>query len=166
LDVAFDEHYKIIPDYEIALYTNRNDSSNKGNKKKKYRFRDKKKFQNIMSRVCAALSNFDFSSDDSSSLEEDDNVKRKHDDFTGLCFMSKYSRNIFDSDVSDDLSSKGLSLRVVDPENALCNQDKLLCKGFRENKKLNLELEIVFFKLLLFDPCTMIRVPSHVITTI
>jgi hypothetical protein len=32
-------------------------------------------------------------------------------------------------------------LRVVELENALCNQDKLLCKVFRENKKLNLELK-------------------------
>jgi hypothetical protein len=32
-------------------------------------------------------------------------------------------------------------LRVVELENALCNQDKLLCKIFCENKKLNLELE-------------------------
>jgi hypothetical protein len=32
-------------------------------------------------------------------------------------------------------------LRVVELENALCNQDKLLCKNFCENKKLNLELE-------------------------
>jgi hypothetical protein len=31
-------------------------------------------------------------------------------------------------------------LRVVELENALCNQDKLLCKVFRESKKLNLEL--------------------------
>jgi hypothetical protein len=48
---------------------NRNDSSNKGDDKKKYCFRDnkKKKFQKIMSRVCAALSDFNFSSDDSSS---------------------------------------------------------------------------------------------------
>jgi hypothetical protein len=35
-------------------------------------------------------------------------------------------------------------LRVVDLENVLCNQDKLLCKIFRENKKLNLELESAF----------------------
>jgi hypothetical protein len=61
--------------------------------------------------------------------------------------MSKSSRHIFDSDsnsdsdVSDDLSPDGLSLRVIELENALCNQDKLLCKVFRENKKLNLELE-------------------------
>jgi hypothetical protein len=32
-------------------------------------------------------------------------------------------------------------LRVVELENALCNQDKLLCKIFRENKKLNLKLK-------------------------
>jgi hypothetical protein len=59
-------------------YTNRNDY-NMGDKKKKNRFRDKKKkmFQKIMSRVCAALSNFNFSSDDSSRSEEDEKVKRK-----------------------------------------------------------------------------------------
>jgi hypothetical protein len=57
--------------------------------------------------------------------------------------MGKSSRNISvsDSDLSDDLSPDGLSLRVVELENALCNEDKLLCKVFRENKKLNLELE-------------------------
>jgi hypothetical protein len=32
-------------------------------------------------------------------------------------------------------------LRVVELENTLCNQDKLLCKVFCENKKLNLEIE-------------------------
>jgi hypothetical protein len=61
-------------------YTNRNNSSNKGDNKKKYHFGDKKKkkkFQKIMSRVCAALSNFDFSSDDSSNSEEDEKVKHK-----------------------------------------------------------------------------------------
>jgi hypothetical protein len=56
------------------------------------------------------------------------------------------------TDVSDDLSPKSLSLRVAELENALCNQDKLLCKIFYENKKLNLEVESVFLKLLLFDP--------------
>jgi hypothetical protein len=35
-------------------------------------------------------------------------------------------------------------LRVVELENALCNQDNLLCKIFSENKKLNLELESAF----------------------
>jgi hypothetical protein len=33
---------------------------------------------------------------------------------------------------------------VVELENALCNQDKLLCKVFWRNKKLNLELENYF----------------------
>jgi hypothetical protein len=47
-------------------YTKRNNYS-KGDDKKKYRFGDnQKKFQKMMSRACAALSNLDFSSDDSS----------------------------------------------------------------------------------------------------
>jgi hypothetical protein len=33
---------------------------------------------------------------------------------------------------------------VVELENVLCNQDKFLCMVFRENKKLNLELENSF----------------------
>jgi hypothetical protein len=62
--------------------------------------------------VCAALSDFDFSSDDSSISKEDEKVKRKSDDFTGLCVMSKSLRNISDSDsdVSDDLSHENISL--------------------------------------------------------
>jgi hypothetical protein len=99
-----------------------------------------------MSRVCAALSDFDISSDDSSS-SEDEKPKSKKGDCTGLCLMGKSSRNISDSDVSDDLSLDGLSLRVVELGNALCNQDKLLCKVFHENKKLNLELESVFSEI-------------------
>jgi hypothetical protein len=96
-----------------------------------------------MSQVCATPSEFDFSSDDSSSSMNDEKVKRKQDDFTGLCLMGKSLRSIPDSDfdVSDDLSFKGLSLRVTDLENALCNQNKLLCKVFHENKKLNLKLK-------------------------
>jgi hypothetical protein len=56
---------------------------------------------------------------------------------------------------------------------ALCNQDKLLCKVFRENKKLNLELESVFFSEIaslqsahddmsakLCDNCSMIMINS------
>jgi hypothetical protein len=72
-------------------YTNWNDSSNKGDHKKNNRFRDnnKKKFQKIMSQACAALSDFDFSSDDSSISEEDEKVKCKKDDFTELCLMTK-----------------------------------------------------------------------------
>jgi hypothetical protein len=63
--------------------------------------------------------------------------------------MSKSSRYISDSnsDVSDDLSPESLSFRVVELENALCNQDNLLCKIFRENKKLNLKLESAFSEI-------------------
>jgi hypothetical protein len=130
-------------------YTKRNDYS-KGDDKKKYRFEDKKKkFQKMMSRVCAALSDLDFSNDDSSSSEEDERPKRNTCDFTGLCLMGKSSRHISDSysDVSDDSSPESLSLRVIELENALCNQDKLLCKIFCENKKLNLELENAFSEI-------------------
>jgi hypothetical protein len=75
-------------------YNNRNDSSDKGESKKKYRFENKKKknkFQKIMSRACAALSDLDFSSDDSSSSEEDQKPKHKTSDFTGLYLMGKSS---------------------------------------------------------------------------
>jgi hypothetical protein len=125
-------------------YNNRNHSSDKGEGKKKYRFGDKKKkFQKMMSHGCAALSDLDFSSDDSFRLEEDEKPKHKTCDFTDLYLMGKSSRHISDSNsnICDDSSPESLSLRVVGLENALCNQDKLLCKIFRENKKLNLELE-------------------------
>jgi hypothetical protein len=118
-------------------YTKRNDY-NKGDDKKKYHFRDKKKkFQKMMSRACAALSDLDFSSEDSSSSDEDERPKRKTGDFTGLCLMGKSSRHISDSDSdeSDDSSQEALSFWVAKHENALCNQDKLLGKFFRENKK-------------------------------
>jgi hypothetical protein len=97
----------------------------------------------MMPRAYAALSDLNFSNDDSSSSEEDERPKRKTGDFTGLCLMGKLSRHISDSDsnVSDDSSPESLSLRVIEFENALCNQDKLLCKVFHENKKLNLELK-------------------------
>jgi hypothetical protein len=97
---------------------------------------------------------------------------RKTSDFTGLCLMGKSSRHISDSDsdVSDDSSPEGLSLRVTELENALCNQDKLLGKIFHENKKLNLELESSFSDIASLrsthddmsakpcDRCTMIMV--------
>jgi hypothetical protein len=86
-------------------------------------------------------------SDDSSSSEEDEKVKRKQGDFTGLYLMGKSLRNISNSDVSDNLSFVSLYLRVVELENALCNHDKLLCKVFRENKTLNLELENSFSEI-------------------
>jgi hypothetical protein len=55
------------------------------------------------------LRDFDFSSDDSSSSEEDEKVKHKQGDFTGLCLMGKSSRHIFNFDVSDELSPESLS---------------------------------------------------------
>jgi hypothetical protein len=61
--------------------------------------------------------------------------------------MSKSLRNISDSDVNDDLSPEILSLRVIELENALCTQDKLFCKVFHENKKLNLEFESDFSEI-------------------
>jgi hypothetical protein len=63
--------------------------------------------------------------------------------------MGKSSRNISDSnsDVSDDLSPESVSFRMTELENALCNQDKLFCKVFHENKKLNLELKSVFSEI-------------------
>jgi hypothetical protein len=63
--------------------------------------------------------------------------------------MGKSLRNASDSDsdVRDDLSFESLSLKVVELENALCNQDKLLYRVFCENKKLNLELENSFFEI-------------------
>jgi hypothetical protein len=93
--------------------------------------------------VCVALSDFDFSSEDSSSSEEDEKPKCKKGDFTGLCLMGKSSRNVSysNSDVSEDISFESLSLKVVGLDNVLCNQDKLLYRVFCENKKLNLELK-------------------------
>jgi hypothetical protein len=83
-----------------------------------------------MSSACAALTDFDFSSDDSSSSKEDEKVKCKKGDFTRLCLMIKggSSRNVSnsDSDVSEDLSFESLSLKVAELKNVLCNQDKLL----------------------------------------
>jgi hypothetical protein len=100
-------------------------------------------------RACAALNDLNFSSDDSSSSKEDEKVKRKPCDFTGLCLMGKSLRHISDSDfdVCDDLSPEGLSLRVVELENTLCNQDKLFYKVFHVNKKLNLEIESASSKI-------------------
>jgi hypothetical protein len=100
-----------------------------------------------MSRACATLSDFNFSSEDSSSSEEDEKIKCKKGNFTELCLMGKSSRNDSDSDVSDDLSFESLSSKVVELENALWNQDKLFCKVFRDNKKLNLELENYFAEI-------------------
>jgi hypothetical protein len=43
----------------------------------------------MMSQACAALNDLDFSSDDSSTSEEDERPKRKTSDFTSLCLMGK-----------------------------------------------------------------------------
>jgi hypothetical protein len=113
-------------------YTKRNDY-NKGGDKKKHRFGDKKKkLQKIMSRACAALSDFAFSDDDSSSSEDDKKVKRKSGDFTGHCLMGKSSQHISDSDfdVSDDISLEGLYLRVIELENALATKTSCFTRFF------------------------------------
>jgi hypothetical protein len=97
-------------------YTKRNNYSNGDDKKYRFGDKKKKKFQKMMSRACATLSDLDFSSDDSSSSKEDERLKRKTDDFTGLCLMGKSSWHISDSNsnVSDDSSPEGLSLRVAE----------------------------------------------------
>jgi hypothetical protein len=95
----------------------------------------------------ATLRNFYFSSEDSSSSEEDEKIKYKKGDFTGLWLIGKSSWNDSNPDVSDDLSFESLSSKVVKLENALCNQDNLLCKVFCENKRLNLELENSFAEI-------------------
>jgi hypothetical protein len=123
-------------------YSNRNYSNNKGDNKEKNCFRDnKKKFQKIMSRACAALSHFDFSREDFSSSEEDDKPKCKKSDFPGVCLMGKSSRNISDSnsDVSDDLSfetgqggAAGFSLETADG-NGVEKMDK--CGGIPRRQR-------------------------------
>jgi hypothetical protein len=67
------------------------------------------------------LSDFDFSSEDSSRSEEDEKIKGKKGDFTGLCLMGKSSQNHSDSDsdVSDDRSFESLSLKIIKLENTL-----------------------------------------------
>jgi hypothetical protein len=102
----------------------------------------------MMARACATLSDLDFSSDDSSSSEEDERSKRKTGDFTSLCLMGKSSRHIsdFESDVSDDSSPEDLSCESLNLRIPFA-KDKLLCKIFRENKKLNLEVESSFSEI-------------------
>jgi hypothetical protein len=76
-------------------YNIRNDTSEKGEGKKKYHFgnkkKKKKKFHKMISRACAALSDLDFSSNDSPYSEEDEKPKRKIGDFISLCLMGKSS---------------------------------------------------------------------------
>jgi hypothetical protein len=77
-----------------------------------------------MSQACTTLSDFSFLSEDSSSSEEDEKIKCKKGDSTGLCLIGKSSWNNSDSDsnVSDDLSFESLSFKVIELENALCNK--------------------------------------------
>jgi hypothetical protein len=113
-------------------YTKRNDY-NKGNDKK-YRFGDKKKkkFQKMMSRACAALRDLNFSSDDSSSSEEDEIPKRKTGDLTGLCLMGKSPRHISDSDsdVSDDSSPEGVSFELWNMKMLFATKTSCLVESF------------------------------------
>jgi hypothetical protein len=90
------------------------------------------------------LSDINFSSEDSSSSEENEKVNyKKEDDFTRLCLITKggSSRNDSDSDVSDDLTYDGLSSKLHKLEDALCSQENFLCRVFHENKDLNLKLK-------------------------
>jgi hypothetical protein len=90
-----DDTTHFITDYHKRKkydYSNKNDYNNKNDYKKKNHFGDKKKKNiKIMSQACATLSDFDFSSEYSSSSEEDENVnhKKKEGDFTRLCLMTK-----------------------------------------------------------------------------
>jgi hypothetical protein len=61
-----------------------------------------------------------------------------------------------DSDVSDDLTYDGLSSKGHKLEDALCRQDKLLCRVFHENKDLNLKLKNSFDEIAPSNQCTMI----------
>jgi hypothetical protein len=77
--------------------------------------------------------------------------------------MGKSSWNDYDSnsDVSDDLSLESISFKVVELENALCNQDKLLCRVFMRTKILILSWKTLLLKLLLFDRCTIVTEPPR-----
>jgi hypothetical protein len=86
--------------------------------------------------VCAALSDFDFSSEDSSSSEEDEKIKCKKCDFTGLCLIGKSSLNDSDSDVSDDLSFESLSSKVVELGNVCATKISCFVRFFMRTKKV------------------------------
>jgi hypothetical protein len=103
------------------------------------------------------LSDFYFSSEDSSSLEEDEkvNYKKKECDFAGLCLMTKggSSRNNSDfdsdSDVSDDLTYDGLSSK--------CTNVRMTCvEFFVRTRILILTLKTLLLKLLPSHRCAMI----------
>jgi hypothetical protein len=110
-------------------YSNKNDIKNDYKKKNHFGDKKKKNIKKIMSRACATLSDFNFSSEVSSSSNEDEkvNYKKKEGDFTGLCLMTKgrslWNNSDFDSnfDISDDLTYDGLSSKVHILKNALCS---------------------------------------------
>jgi hypothetical protein len=52
-----------------------------------------------------------------------------------------------DSNITDNLTYDGLSSKVHKLVDALCSQDKLLCRVFCDNKDLNLKLENSFAKI-------------------
>jgi hypothetical protein len=84
----------------------------------------------MISQACAALSDLDFSSDDYSSLEEDEKVKRKPNDFVGFCLMGNSLRHISDSD--SDVLHGGLEDKWL--------MDSGCSRHMIENKKLFLSL--------------------------
>jgi hypothetical protein len=88
----------------------------------------------MMSRACATLSDLNISSYDSSSSEKDEKPKCKTGDFIGLCLIGKSSRHISDSD--SDVSYDSFAIKTS------CFE-----RFFRENKKLNLELESASFEI-------------------
>jgi hypothetical protein len=117
LSVTSDEQYESIPDDEIALLARKFCALHKFCKERRRSPRgcfecvDTTHFiadcpkgrsstppprstttpSGTMSQACAALSDIDFSSDDSSSSEGDEKPKCKTNDFTDLCLMGKSS---------------------------------------------------------------------------
>jgi hypothetical protein len=117
-----------------------------------------------MSQACVALSDFDISSEDSSSSEEDEkvNYKKKEGDFTRLCLMTKggslRNNSDFDSDsdVSDDLTYDGLSSKVPKLRMPCVVKTSCFVEFFMRSKILILRLKTLSLKLLPSSRCTMI----------
>jgi hypothetical protein len=87
-----------------------------------------------MSRACAVLSDIHFSSEDSSSSEEDEKIKCKKRNFTGLCLVGKSSRNDSNSNVRDDLSFESLSSKAVELENVCATKINFFVSFFVRTK--------------------------------
>jgi hypothetical protein len=107
------------------------------------------------------LSDFDFSSEDSTSLEEDEQVnhKKKEGDFTRLCLMTRggSSRNDSDSDfdVSDDLTYDGLLLKCINLRMPCIVKTCCFVEYFVRTKILIFSLKTLLLKLLPSCRCTM-----------